>query len=386
MRVISDDLDAEVAGTTSRDVIEVHAWRGGELVAASLDVTGWSMSWDAGRAVQGQATVTVADPDGALAPWGMGDALAPGGSRLQVTWVSGASGIRVPLGWWRIRTADPYEQWRVYHTSGEVRRVPGGGSVTVQADEETATIEMDRLDAEVVRGATVLDEVRRLLADICPVVVHGGVTDMAAPASMVYDDSRLDAVTDLLARLGATYRMGPDRALEVVPATGVGPVWTLAGGDEGVLVDVARSLSDDGVYNAAVSSGETTSGHPLVGRAFLDGGPLAYGGPFGHVPIFHRSIATTQAGVVADAQTILANRQAAGEVDLSVTCLTHPGLQLHDLVTVLAPTVAGDEPIVGRVVGMSIRSAGAVPAKAMSLTVRVPVEALEAIAARVRHG
>lgn len=387
MRVISDDLDAEVAGTTARDVIEVNAWRGGELVAPGLGVTSWSVSWDAGRAVQGQATVTVADPEGSLAPWGMGDALAPGGSRLQVTWVSGTSGIRVPLGWWRIRSADPYEQWRIYQAAGgSVRRIPGGGSVTLQADEETSTIELSRLDAETVRASTVLAEVRRLLVDICPVVVHDGVTDAAAPTSLVYGDSRMDAVTDLLTRRSATYRMGPDRALEVVPAAGVGPVWTLAGGDDGVLVDVVRAMSDESVYNGAISSGETADGLPLVGRAYVTGGPLAWGGPYGRVPIFHQAAAKTRAGVEADARTLLANRQASGEIDLAVTCLTHPGLQLHDLVTVLAPTTAGDEPIVGRVVGMSMRSAGPVPAKAMSLTVRVSAQALEAIAARVRRG
>ncbi|WP_143320114.1 hypothetical protein [Cellulomonas iranensis] len=387
MRVVSDELDAQVAGTSSGDVLEVHAWRGGALVAESLAVTSWQLGWDDSRAVQGQATVTVADPEGLLAPWGYGDALAPGGTRLQVTWVSGVSDIRVPMGWWRVRAADPYEQWRIYTLGdGSVTRVPGGGSVTLRVDEETATADLERLDAEVVTAATCVAEVRRLLGNICPVTVHPDVVDRPVPRSLVYGESRLDAVSDLLARLDATYRMGPDGALEVVPAAGVGPVWTLAGGEAGVLVGVERSLSDEGLYNAAVSSGETPAGVPLVGRAYLDTGPLAYGGPFGRVPLFHRSIATTQAGVQADAATLLANRQAAGEADLSVTCLTHPGLQLHDVVTVLTPTRVGDEPVVGRVVAMTMRSAGPVPAKAMTLTVRVSVQALEAIAARVRRG
>lgn len=390
MRIVDDAFDAEVAGTTSGDRLEVHAWRGGQLVAGGLDVSAWSVDWDADRQVQGQGTWVVADPDGALAPWGMGDALGPGGSRLQVTWVSGLSGTRVPLGWWRVRQALPAESWRVHARDGVVRLVPGGGSVTVRADEETATIGLDRLDAEVVRTGTCLAEIRRLLADICAVTVDPAVTDKAVPGGLVYGDSRADAVDDLLTVLDATHRMGGDGSLQVVPAAGVGPVWTIAGGEQGAQVDLTRALSDEGVYNGVVSSAETADHLPLVGRAYVTGGPLAWGGPFGRVPLFHRSPATSQGGVESDARTLLASRQAAGEVDLDVTCLTHPGVQPGDRVTVVAATTAGEQPLVGRVVGMTMSAAtsdaGTTPAKTMRLRVRVPAGDLEVVAGRVRRG
>lgn len=391
MRIDSPDFDAEVAGTTQGDRLEVHAWRDGVVVATNLLASAWSLGWDADRQVQGQATITVADPDGTLAPWGMSDPLGPGGSRLQVTWISGLSGVRVPLGWWRIRRPEPHETWLTYNLGdGRAVRVAGGGSVTIQSDEQTATIAMERLDAEVVTEATCVAEVRRLLRDICPVVAHPDVLDGPVPGALVYGESRMDAVEDLLSAIGAVYRMGADGALEIVPAAGVGPVWTLAGGEDGVLVGLARSLSDEGVYNGAISTGQTQDGQPLIGRAYITAGPLAWGGPFGKVPIFHRSIATNQAGVEADARTLLTNRMASGEVDLPVTCLTHPGLQLHDRVIVIAATVAGEQPLEGRVVGMRMTSAtsdaGTTPAKKMTLTVRVSTEALEAVAARVRRG
>ena len=391
MRVESLDLDAEIAGTTTGDRLEVHAWRDGVLVAQDLDVSSWGLGWDADRQVQGQTTITVADPDGLLAPWGMSDPLGPGGSRLQVTWVSGLSGTRVPLGWWRIRRPDPRETWLTYNLGdGRAVRIAGGGSVTIQADEETASAVLARLDAEVIRAATCVAEVRRLMQDICPVVAHPDVVDGPVPGSLVYGDGRMDAVEDLLSVIDATYRMGPDGAMELVPTAGVGPVWTLAGGEDGVLVSLSRSLSDDGVYNAAISTGETPDGRPLIGRAYIRSGPLRWGGPYGKVPIFHRAIATTQAGVDADAETLLANRIASGEVDLTVTCLTHPGLQIQDRVTVIAATTAGELPLEGRVVGMRMTSAtsdaGTTPSKTMSLRVRVSVQALESIAARVRRG
>ena len=275
-------------------------------------------------------------------------------------------------------------------TVQSIRRLSGGGSVEVSADEETATVEMARLDGEVPSTATCLAEVRRLLAEIANVTVLAGVTDGPLPSGWTYSDSRIDAVEDLLACINATHRMGGDGSLEVVPVEGVGPVWTLAGGDAGVLISTVRSLDDAGVYNGVTSTGETAAGQPLVERAYLTGGPLTWGGPFGKVPMFHRAIAQTQPGVYADAQTTLARRRTSGEVDLAVTCLAHPGLQVNDRVTVLAATTGADEPIEGRVVGMSLGSAssqsGTTPAKSMALKVRVSADTLDAIATRVHRG
>jgi hypothetical protein len=385
-------LDEEVLGTTSGDQVEVRLWRGGVLVAPadgeSLDLVSWSLDHDADRQVQGQGTLVLADPDGRLAPWGMGDALAPGGSRAQLTWVSGSTGVRVPMGWWRLRRASPVEQWRVRNVSGEVQRVSGGGSVTLEADELTCIpAELDRLDAEgqPPSGATCLSEVRRLLADIVPVVVESGVSDRSVPSSIVYGDGRMDAVQDLLTQIGAVYRMNGDGALRVLPGALGSSVWTILGGESGALVDVARVLSDEDVYNAVTSRGTSSDGAPLVGRDYLRSGPLAWGvsTPFGRRPAFHQSIAQTATGVQSDATTRLASLSSAGQIDLPVECLTHPGIQVHDAVTVVAATIDGDAPLVGRVVSKRISSAGSVPAKSMTLTVRVTVDALEAVAARV---
>lgn len=390
MRVVSEDLDAEVSGTTTGDRLEVHAFRDGLVVAENLDVSVWSFNWDADRQVQGQASFTIADPDGMLAPWSLADPLGPGGSRLQVTYIFGASGTRVPLGQWRIRSVDPVEQWRTYDAGSEVLRVSGGGSVQVDADEETSTIQLARLDAETVKTATVLAEVRRLLEDICPVVVFAGVTDRAMPAGYIYDESRIDHVEDLLGLVNATHRMGADGSLEVVPLTGVGPVWTIAGGESGVMVTVSRSLSDDGVYNGVIARGESAAGQPLVGRSVILSGPLAWGGPFGRVPMFHQSVATSQAGVESDAESTLARHRASGEADLQVECLTHPGIQPNDVVVVLASTAVGEQALSGRVVSMRMGAAtsdaGTTPSKRMNLTVRVPADALEAVARKVSHG
>jgi len=393
MRVVSADLDAEVAGTSQGDTLQVSAWRGGALVAANLLVSAWSLGWDVSRQVQGQATLTIADPDGTLAPWALSDPLGPGGSRLSMAWVSGTTGIRVPLGMWRIRKAKPAEAWLVYGTQAKPLRVGGGASVTVQADEDiTATATICRMDGEsVTAGATVYAEVRRLLRDYGAVDTSAAPTDVSIqPSYQAYPEDRMAAVGDLLDMAYATCRVGPDSALDVIPLAGTGPVWTIQGGDTGALVRLERELSDAGTYNGATSKAADAAGLPLVGHAYIAAGPLAYGGPYGKVPIFHQAIGQTQAAVDLDAVTTLANQLAAGTVDLAVTCLAHPAIQLHDLVIVVVPTVVGDLPLVGRVVAMSWSSvssdAGTTPSKSMTLTVRVSADALAAVAAQVARG
>lgn len=386
--VTPEALAAEVAGTSVGDTLVATVWRGGAVVAGPLDVTSWSIDWnEAGSSL----SLVAADPDGDLAPWALDDPLGPGGSRIAVVYRFGATGTTVPLGWWRLRSSDPVEQWRVYDVAGSTVRVPGGGAVTVTAEDETCSVELDRLDpgSRVPVKANVLDEVTRLVEDYMAVTVDAGVTDRAVPSGLTYDEGRMSAVTSLLDTLDAAWRMSGERVLQVVPAKGVASGWTIQGGDDGALISLARSLSDDGVYNGVISTGQTSDGAPLVGRAYVTAGPLAWGGDYGRVPLFHSAVANTTSGVQKDAETLLASRQAAGEVDLSVECLTHPGIQVHDIVTVIAATKAGDQSLTGRVVGMKMGSAqseaGTTPAKRMTLTVAVPRDALEAIGRRVSN-
>lgn len=391
MRVINELLDDAITGSTHDDRLVVHAWRGSELVAADLDATEWAFSWDADQAVQGSATMTVSDPDGSLAPLSLGSALGPGGSRLQVSFVQGDTKIVVPLGFWRITDSVPAQQWRIYDTTSGPVRVAGGGLVRLSlAEHVTYTAMKERLDAETVRGSSCLGEVRRLLQLIGGVDASLAPPDRATPGGYVYGEDRLDGVRDMLSPLDATYRVGAGGDLQVIPKSGVGPVWNVAGGREGVLVDLQWALSDEGLYNAAISTGQTADGAPLVGRAYRTTGPLAWGGPFGRVPVYHRSPATSQTGVNADAETLLTNRFRTAETILPVQCLTHPGIQVHDIVTIVAPTLQGDAGMRGRVVSMRMSAAtsdaGTVPAKTMDLAVAVSTDELEAVAARVARG
>lgn len=376
-------LSARIAGSTTGDRLDCIVWRG-DATPVRVGVSAWSLSWDVSRQdAQGQASLTIDDPDGSLSPWGYGDLLAPGGSRLSLTWVPGDDTEPVPLGVWRIRRATPDQSWLL--VGGGVRRVPGAAQVQVQADEDAmSTPALCRMDAETVRAATRLGEVRRLLVDVGVAMDAADSIDDKPARPAVYDVDRMDAIVDHLDHLDAVFRAGPDGALQVIPRALGDPVWTIDGGDEGARISLTRDLTDDGIYNAVISEGESATGKQLLGRAYLRAGPLAWGGPAGEIPAFHRSPATTQAGVSQDATSMLATRISGAEAVIEVVCLAHPGIQLHDAVTVIAPTSVGDRPVVGRVTAMTLKSfTGAVPAKSMTLSVTVPLEALAAVAAAV---
>lgn len=394
MRPVPAEGLAALVGSR-RDKVTVHSWLAGEVIAQDLPVSEWAIGWDATRQVQAQMSLTISDKDGDLAPWALDDPLGVGGPRLQVIYSIGGTSATVDLGWFRITRADPAESWRVYTSDdpdsplfGRVEWVSGGASIPVEADDLTKLIVRDKLLApsSPTPGATVLSEVRRLLSGIVPVTVAPGVVDAPVTGSVVYERERLDAVEDLLARISTTHRMTGDGQFEVVPSGPQDPVWTVAGGREGALVQVQRSQNIDDLYNAVVSEGtDANTSLPVSAVALEVSGPLRWDGPHGHQPMFQSSpLIDSQAEAQTDAQTTLAGRVADRTVDLPVTCLPHPGLQPWDWVQIAVP-VAGDAPalLVGQVVAMNLRgsTAGVSP---MTLQLRCKFEDVQVVAARVR--
>lgn len=395
MRTVPTAGLGALTGSRAGDKITVHAWLGGQVVATDLPVAEWTMSWDDAQ-VQGALSLTIADVDGALAPWAVDDPLGVGGPRLQVIYTIGGTGVTVDIGSYRITRNNPAESWRVYASDdpdspfyGRIEWVSGGAVIPVEAEDLTRVVVGDKLLApsSPAFGATILSEVRRLLAGIVPVTVAGGVVDAPVATTVVFERERMDAVDDLLARISAVHRMTGDGQLEIVPAGPQAAVWSIVGGDEGALVSVQRSQSIERLYNGAVSDGtDATTSLPVRGMVFEGSGPLRWDGPHGHWPIAHSSpLITSQLAADHDAAASLASRVSTRTIDLQVTCLPHPGLQMWDWVQVANPIIAGAPvPLVGQVVAMNLRgsSAGVAP---MTLTVRCPFEDVQAVAG-IAHG
>lgn len=395
MRAMSEAALSALTGSRSGERLICHIWYDGAVVAPDVDISDWRIESDGSRQVRTRVSLTATDPDGMLAPWGVDDPLGVGGARAQLIYALTATET-VDLGWYRITTSDPAENWTLRRitdpATGEEKSqvwVSGGAQIPVGADDLTALAVADRLLAAESPGAgsTVLSEVRRLLSGIMPVTVAAEVTDRAVATSTVFERERMDAVEDLLAMISCTHRMTGDGQLEVYPTAPGTPVWEVAGGDDGVMVSLRRSQSADGLYNAAVSEGATPDGRQLIGRAFETTGPLRWEGPHWRRPVFHAAtgILTTQAAVDADATSILAGSLRGRTVDLSITCLPHPGLQSGDVVTVASPTVTGAAIALTGVVrktGLRGSAAGVSP---MTMTVECAYEDVQTVAAAIRR-
>lgn len=388
MRYMSERAHSALHGSRPGERLIGHVWYDGEVVAPNIDLADWTIAEDGSRQVRTQVSLTVADPHGSLAPWGVDDPLGVAGSRVQLVYALSDTET-VDMGWYRIAESKPAEDWVLKTAGSRSVWISGGATIPVEADDLTSIAVADRLLAPQSPGArsTVLSEVRRLLTGIVPVTVAPGVTDRAVSTSMVFERERMDAVEDLLTSISATHRMTGDGQLEVYPATPGAPVWEVAGGDEGVLISVRRTQSASRLYNGAVSEGATPEGRQLIGRAFETTGPLRWDGPHGHRPIFHSAVGilTTQTQVTASARTLLTNRLRGRTVDLAVTCLPHPGLQSGDVVTVASPTITGAEiPLTGVVRSTSLRG-GAYGISPMTMTVECDYQDVQAVAAAIRR-
>jgi hypothetical protein len=276
----------------------------------------------------------------------------------------------------------PTEQWRI--VGPNLTWVSGGASIPVDADDLTLLVQDSPFIAPEapLANATVVSEIRRLLAGICP-VIFTGVTDAPVPASIVYKDDRLAAVQDLARVVNARYRMTGNGSLEVYSLVKTAPVWTIQGGDGGALVSLNRRQSRADLINGVVSTSNDPS---LEIRALetIQAGPLRWDGPFGRKIARHNAIATTQDGVQADARTYLSDTATLKTVSLTVLCKPHPGIQIGDWVRVAQPTINGAAyPLDGIVTNVQLKgsTSGVEP---MQITVQCAVADVQAVGLSVR--
>lgn len=118
------------------------------------------------------------------------------------------------------------------------------------------------------------------------------------------------------------------------------PVYEVSSGAHGVLIEISRSLTRQGVYNAVVVNGETPTDLPPVQAIVYDNNPASptyWNGPFGHVPRFYySSFITTNAAAFSAGQSIL--QQAIGlPYNINFQAIVNPALEPFDPIRITAP-------------------------------------------------
>lgn len=382
MRTLPDGMLEAFQGSTAGARMQFNVWYNGQLVAQDLNVSSWKMGWDVTRQIRCQTSATVLDDDGSLTPWDIDDILGTGGSILQSKLLVGAMSLSV--GWQPIVDSAPEETWRIM--DGAALWVPGGATVPLEAEDVTEDVLAYRFlsPERPATGNTTIQEIQRLLSGLCDVRVDAAVADKAVPSSIIYKDDRMGAVEDLVKHLGALWKVTGDGQFHIHMESTT-PVWTTSGGAEGSLIRVRRGLSRDRLYNAFVSRNTAPDGTELQGIALEDTGPARFGGPLKYRTLYHSaSLATTQAAVAADAQTLRDSRRNKATAVLPLRVVLHPGLELNDWVTVNMPLPDGTSaPVTGKVLSIEWAGSGSVP---VGMDVKLECNAVElrALSARVK--
>jgi hypothetical protein len=171
------------------------------------------------------------------------------------------------------------------------------------------------------------------------------VRDDTINRTIVAEEDRLGTLRELLTSLGKIGYWDHEGRFQVKtpPSTTGAPSWTIDAGQNGVLVELSRSLTREGVYNAVVATGEAgDTAPPAYGVAYdLDpASPTYWEGGFGKVPTFYSSpFITTDAQAENAAATLL--RQKLGlPYQVELASVPNPAIEPYDVLAVAYPDKA----------------------------------------------
>jgi hypothetical protein len=364
MRDSEASLDSALTGSFSRFLL-VDVLHGSDRVERDVYVEDWELPGDLGRdpKTTGRMRIVHASVKGeSWVPKGTKGVLSPFKATLVVTEVIQAGGFerRIQLGLFDVvgvtYAQDTYA--RVTTTGGDQFPLndmfpaddmfPFGQPSTTYAPDiviaSTVEVEVESLDGRVLgasfraprkSASTALAEWRKV--GILPVAVSA---DAALPATTwpAEQGSRLNDVQDCARILGG------------VPVVDSFGQWTLADdntptvelhlGENGTVVDVQSELTLDGFYNVVVGTYEDPRGRPLLAEWVATGdlSPEVMGR---ELVRYHSSdMVRTQAQANAAVASI-GEQYTYQEVDVEVTCVYNPLLELGDHVVIEEAGVYG---------------------------------------------
>lgn len=192
------------------------------------------------------------------------------------------------------------------------------------------------------QGTLVGDIVTEVVTEVYPnaVIIWDDDSDLSELGrSLIAEESRYEVLYTLAEGLGKiffwdnigrlSFRTAPDED---------NPIWEVKAGAGGVMVNVDRSISRDGVYNAVVVTGEGADQITPVRAVAYDAqesSPTFFGGLFGRVPKFYSSsFITTQAQAINAAQNIL-RRSLGAPYDVGLSAVPNPALRPYDVIRVV---------------------------------------------------
>lgn len=334
--------------------VRVDAWRG-DVYGGRVPVLAGDYTEQADQFVSGTLDLSVPGVDPVTGrSWVPVDPLDPlnsYGQRLYVEYDAqrpDGQWVTTPLGWFLV------DEWSV----------AGDGSVSVSALDLRDTLRTAELLSPIAPrpAGTFVSELRRLVGSRLPLDVTAAPADRAVPSGMSWQESRVDAIAELLTAWPARADLDPDGVLVVTPDTAaVDPADVqLVEGSGGVVVQRTRAGSRAGIANIVVARGDDTSAPnapAVVGYASdtTPGSPTDANGPYGHVVHrFASPLLRTRAQAETAAATILRRLLRPARL-IPVQMLPDPrlgvgtrvGLTLSDGDTVQTVVMASQLPLTG---------------------------------------
>lgn len=313
----------------------VQAFRGPNVTVVSVPVTSdGSLSFSADAVVQCKGSVFLAKADSvSLVPKSKADPLAPFGQELSIVRVdkAGAREWLTPMGQLRIVGVPSMREF--------FRRFPSqvnvvGWSAQLELADRFEQIDADEFlypDAPKV-GNSSWQEIQRLSP--IPIVRPDVLPDRAVPAGLAYPESRMEAITLLLANLGGYPALTRAGALTGRVRdnwlTATVPVFTVDG-----VIDMDDSLSNK-LFNAVRLKSSAGDNSLVSVREITDRSNPANVTDMGRRTFKVDSpLHTTQASLDAAAVSTLARMSKRQSRAVRVTCLPQPHLELGDFIAVI---------------------------------------------------
>jgi hypothetical protein len=302
---------------------------------------------------------TGVDPDGTEIPIVAGDVTHDANAEVRATldlttvwdWPRSATDLLAPYGnevfvERGIVRENGTKEWvsqgyfRIY--APEQRTVPRG-AIRLDARDRMSGIVDARLltPIQFEQGASVFDTFYYLVQEVYPtaeIVFDFDAAGTTFAGSHIAEEERYGFLLDVAASLGKVMFWDHVGRLRVQSPPDPGaPVFDVNHGKGGVLVEMSRTLSREGVYNAVVATGETPGeGDPVRAVAYDNNpdSPTYYFGGFGKVPRYYSSpFVKTQAQARSAAAAML-TRALGLPYNVEFAAVPNPALEPLDPVRV----------------------------------------------------
>ena len=297
-------------------------------------ILGGDVELQASRQVR--STLDLTTPGKGMWPTAASDLLAPYGNEVFVRrGVKYGNGVTewVSLGYFRIDTP-------------EQDQAPDG-PISLLGQDRMAGIVDGRLSAlrafpaSTTRGAML----SALVGEIYPWATiewdDTAVRDAPIGRQIIVEEDRHAACDELVTGVGKRWWWDHRGVLVVrTPPAPTSPVWEVNHGAGGVLVELGRRLTREGVYNAVVATGEGADTTTPARAVVVDSDPLSptyFYGPFGKVPRFFSSPLITSNSQAATAAASLLRQQLGLPYAVDLSVVPNPALEPDDPIRVRYP-------------------------------------------------